>query len=302
MFKKGIWIDKYCHVTTDPAPGVGDPQAKVGFDKATTIDVAPVSMFQDDSLTKEPAFADFKNVDDLAKSYLATKRMVGADGTQFLRIPTDKSTPEERDAYKTKLGWSADASVYKFDLTDAQKAVLTPGLVEGYAKFAHEKGIPVSAFKENVEFFIAAQAATDKADEDVRTAKIATARSALEKQWGQAFPDRLHAANWAAESVGGKEFIDWARENNIQNDPVFILAWEKVARALKGDVKLEGATGGMGGDGTLLDPSQAEAQIAKLMADTEFTKLLMDKNHVGHDGAVRRRENLFRMAYPAQRK
>jgi hypothetical protein len=59
-----------------------------------------------------------------------------------------------------------------------------------------------------------------------------------------------------------------------------------------------GAGGGSGSFG--MTPAQAKAELAELTMDPNFTKALMDPEHMGHKEAIARRSRLYSAAYPQE--
>ena len=157
-------------------------------------------------LKAEKSLESFKDVGALAKSYIATKAMVGTKAA----VPGATATPEEIAAYRTALGVPATPEGYTIKphqmmahsewSKDAQAAFL---------KLAHAEGLPPAAVEKVIHWygdFIGAQVTSNQAME-------AQARAALRTEWGANFEVFMGAANRGLSRV----------EQALQLDPGTLL-------------------------------------------------------------------------------
>lgn len=147
------------------------------------------------------------NVAELLKSYNAAQSYVGGS----VRIPTDKSTPEEVAAFYSKLGRPADASGYDWQPPEGVSVEgATAENFQNFKKLCFENGMTnkqVSAvmggWSQIITDLFAKQAA-------VREEIASQSKAALSapNEWGEDYETRLSAVFKKIDSLGLREKLD----------------------------------------------------------------------------------------------
>jgi hypothetical protein len=90
------------------------------------------------------------------------------------------------------------------------------------------------------------------------------------------------------------EFKGLIEQLGLMNEPIFIRAMQAVGAA-SADDSIRGSGGGSSFSKT---PDEAKAEIAKMEGDKAGP--LWNRGHPEHELAVKRRTDLYKMAYPEQ--
>lgn len=233
----------------------------------------------------DPAFASFKGLDGLAKSYKDTMQFVGADKATLLRLPKDAEAPEWGEVW-TKLGRPEAPDGYKIEGEHG----LSEDQVAAFRTQAHALGLPQRQAEGMVQFYAQQQAAA-------RSALQEQAVTSLTEEWGAAFEDRVGAARKAAELYGGPELMAVLKETGLGFHPAVVRAFAKIGLETTEPGELRGS-GGARQPGGRLAPAEAQAEIGKLHQSQDFTKAYYDRDHAGHGQAVAQMAALMEQAHP----
>jgi hypothetical protein len=216
---------------------------------------------------KDPALADFKDAQTLAKSFLETKKLVG----QKLGIPADDAAPEAKAAFFKALGVPDTEEGYGFTdegLPEALKASYSAENAKKWEGIMKEHNVPAKTAKALRDAIIkeaaeqAGKIAADTSRSDADFDKIAT----------QIFGDKKEAALQSARTVIEKHIPPELRERmaNLPNDALLATA-----AALSGQAKETTGEDHVLGQNGEASASQTAEQLRTegraLMASPEFS-------------------------------
>lgn len=286
--------------TPDPAPTTYTPEQ---LQSASILE-----FISDPALKGDPALATFKGIEGLARSYVSTKKLVGGDGSEFFKIPTEKTTPEERDKFYNTLGRpeTPDKYVVPKTVVDQQEALMisTDTLTE-FGKTAHQLGLSNTQYGAVTEWYAGyIKTQTDALGAQMTKARD-TAEATLKNEWGASYDEKLTLANQALDELGRADptLKDFMKDSGLGNDPRLLRVFETIGRSMKEDTHRDGKGGGPGtAFSATLTPEQATAEHNRLMGDPEFQAKWGNKNHPAHDDAVRQVERLMQMRFPEAKK
>lgn len=228
-----------------------------------------------EDLREEKSLLSFKTVGDLAKSFVNTKKMVGAN---VIPIPTDISTEGEWQEYHKAGGRPDTVADYNLKAPDgfpeeALEKVFPKARLEVWQERFFKGGIS----KKAADSFIAEFANDMIIDlQAVNQSKEATAtelKSGLATDWGAAFEQKKHlgniAMNEAASSMVNGQLVvnEEFKARLIQkagNDPDIIRAFANLGEKF--------AEGKPPSFAAIPTPSDLQNQIDKLMEDPLYTK------------------------------
>lgn len=233
-----------------------------------------------------PAFQNFKGVEDLAKSYDHAHRFTGMDKATVLAIPKGEDADGWNKVYN-QLGRPEKPADYGIQTTDADKAMWEEALpelhrmgmskkqVEGvkamldgmsarYSEKMSDPSVAMETAMPAIGAVLASETFANRTD------------AALRQQWGPAFEDKMHAANKAAAALidtGDAEIgkLFKAPQDGgygLANLPGFIAMMAAIGDRLGEPGGLRG--GGSGGQPPNLSPGQAATELARLSTDKEF--------------------------------
>lgn len=256
-----------------------------------------VEMLPDD-LKQEPSLKDIKDVGTLAKSFVETKKLVGAS----IRPPGPDAAPEAKKEFREKMLKHDPALIYFPDDApeDVQAALWKrlgrPEKPEEYAPadgvdglnvdelraLARATGMTKAQFKELTRLMGESTAA--------QRDSVAAEAAKLKTEWGAAYEERLLGAKAHAMRMGLTE----AEVGNLT--PKQLRAWAASAKAVgtapagEGDRQRDGVPPGR------ITPAEAMMQLGEIEARPEFFD--KHRNPALHESLKEKHARLMPMAYP----
>jgi hypothetical protein len=242
----------------------------------------------DPELQKDASLLNFKDINDLAKSYVHAKKFVGADK---ITLPGKYGKPEEwREVYK-KLG--LPESEEKYTLKVSEKSNLDKGFVDGIRKLAFENNILPGQAQTIVDYYDSmvsqyvekSNTEAQKEAEDHYNNNV----KQLQDEWGEAFKSNISAAKLAIEKLGDKDTVEHFKSLGIDNDARVLKLLAKAGKVLAGDqLPRDGIS-----QGGPLAPDEALAKLDEL----RVSPAAMDENHPQHPHIIKEMEKLAQYAY-----
>lgn len=243
----------------------------------------------DESIKGDPSIQSFKSVDDLAKGFIETKKLVGKKG---LLLPGDNADPKEWDTVWNTLGRPESPDGYKLPPVDAQKVQLDEEGLAEFRKYAHQQGIPQKHFEKVLEYRFNQQLKEAEANQKAEMEAKQATETALRSKWGAAYDERVEGINKIFETFGGENGKAYAEK--YANDPDI--------KAIIGEMlpHLDEATIGELGfqKGGSLTPEEAAAKISEIRANKEHP--FNNNYHKDHKQALDEMDKLYEMAYPGK--
>jgi hypothetical protein len=221
-------------------------------------------------------------------SYHNLEKMVGADKAgRTITLLGDDASPEDRDAYYSKLGRPENAAAYSVGLpegtTDDTRLVMM-------REAAHKIGISDSQFSALAEADAAYIATTLSSQQDFATTTAADAETQLRKEWGAAFELKVAGIDVAAHKLGFND--DQLNALRVAMGPVEAMKFVDGLNTKTGDHDFEEGESIIPGHKT---PEQAKLEMSELSMNKEFMDAWMDKLHPGHKTAVEKKATLSRL-------
>ncbi len=229
----------------------------------------------EEGLREEKSLLSFKSVGDLAKSFVTTKKMVGAN---VIPIPTDISTEGEWQEFHKAGGRPETVADYNLKAPEgfpeeALEKVFPKARMEAWQERFFKGGVSKSAADHFIAEFANDMIADIQAMSQSKETEKAELTNGLATEWGAAFEQKKHlgniAMNEAASSmVGGQLVVNEEFKARLVkkagNDPDIIRAFANL-----GEKFAEGKPPGFAAVPT---PSVYQDQIDTLMADPLYLK------------------------------
>lgn len=177
----------------------------------------------DEGMRGEKSLYTFKNIKDPFKSFLATKKMVGAN---VVKIPTDVSTELEWGAYYDAGGRPKTAADYGFKRPDNMpEEHWNEPLAKAAQELMHKIGLSRKQANELFKFNndnVLAALTNEKNSAEAQEQGI---KQELFTRWGNAYDQKLHLGNCAVEEGCGGESAEFRARvlEKINADPDLIL-------------------------------------------------------------------------------
>ena len=232
----------------------------------------PTEMLEqiDEQYRADPSIQDFNNLNDLVKSTIETKAMVG----NSVRRPGPDAGPEAYEAYLNKLINNDPTLMLKPDFAEKEQShefFRTIGLPEESAKYENPEGmklpedveaemrsllydaeIPQAAYTKIMQAFSDRQQQTVEMNTELHDSDMAQ----LKGKWGQALDDRTSAARRMNEEFyPGREFD---RLNGTELEALY-----SISKSMTG--KSAHAAGDAGGIPGQITPDEAKNQAEEIM-------------------------------------
>jgi hypothetical protein len=235
----------------------------------------------------ETVFAPYKGkpLGEVFKGYGEASKMIGAR-PQGVKIPDEKSTPEERAAFHKALGVPESPDKYEVKRPEAALDGMWDETAEKtFLAEMHAVGAPPTIVNAAMKWyggFIASQQAAVMAQQKAIAAQLRT-------EWGPNYDAKLGRANRAILRIGGDALMDHYIKTRMDQDPQTIKAWAEI-----GELLVEG--GAMTTDGPDgLTAEDATAEIAKIRTDKTHAlyAAFNDPNHRDHSKALDHLQSLY---------
>lgn len=226
------------------------------------------------------------SLEDIVTSYHNLEKLQGVPSDQLMRVPEKADDPAWNEVW-AKLGVPGTPEEYKLAVPEGDDGAFA----KKASVWFKDANIPVEAARKITEAVNADNAARAvKAEEDYH-ASIKTDTEALQKDLGLAFEDKMNVAKGVYKAFElTKEQVD-GMEAAMGYGPLMKFLMNIGERM--GEANFI-APGGGGGDGGVMTPLAAQAEITKLKADSDFAKKYSDGNVDAKD----KMERLHMMAYP----
>lgn len=213
----------------NPAPEV-DPTILNPPDAATSILNPDLTLSDNwfdklpDDLRGETSLKVIKTLPDLVKRTVNAEKLIGKNK---IALPTDKSKPEEWDAFYAATGRPKSPDEYKVEVPAALKELFPDDRLAASRKRAHELGISQRQYEGYMKGEIADATQLLAQREQLEQQQIEAARvkadEELRKDFGAAYDERIHVANRiVAEKFGNDKEGEMAFLAKYGNDPLFI--------------------------------------------------------------------------------
>lgn len=262
-------------VSTTPAPAAPASDWSAAFDGDTRALVAAKG---------------WRGPEDAVKSYAHLERLVGAEK---IAVPGADAPAEAWDAVYARLGRPAKAEDYALAAPEGL-AGYSEELAAGFRAAAHAAGLSTRQASALHDFYVKAAAERARADAAAGDSASAELASALRRVWGPQYEAKVASARRAARAFAPPETLDTLER--AMAAPQLVALFARIGEAM-GEDRLAGGAGE--GASFALDPGAAKAEIARIEGQmTDPKSPLMDRSHPEHDTLVRRRDALYRLAFP----
>lgn len=245
-----------------------------------------------EDLRTESSFADINNVQDLARSYHNAQKMVGADK---VAIPGPNAEDSDWGVVYDRLGRPEDSKSYEFTFGEEQGSIASDdAVIEQFKETAYGIGLSKKQAEGIFNWYNGLAVESSQQIETGLSDRRRDAEEALQKEFGNAYNQRLELAQRIAREFGGDEGVQLLEETGLGNDPTVIKMFAKIGMAMSED----NIAVGTGNSSFLMTPNEAQREIASLQRDNEFMKAYGDASAPTHPEAVTRMQKLFQYAHP----
>lgn len=258
----------------------------------------------DPTIGSDPSIKDFKSVDDLAKSYIHARSVLG----RSIRIPTADTAPEEAAEFFNKL--TSVPGVMKFDednpsevyarlgrpekpedykLNFAEGVEVDPNVTKDFFNTAHGLGLNNKQVQALVDYKLNAE----QADMAQTQQQVANYEQMIKQEFGPEYNNRLAAAKEAVRLYSAKypDLQDLMNNPVVGSHPAIVSIFAELGKQAI-EQKLPGVTTGVS-----FGTSSAEAldKINEIRGNR--THPYHDPKNPAHASAVSKMEEYYKIAY-----
>ena len=225
----------------------------------------------------------WKEPSDLLMSYRNLEKFAGG-AKNLLEMPPENATPEQLDAFYSKLGRPADPNEYGLKAPDGGD----PAMVEWFKGTAHKLGLSAKQAQSLFTEFNGMSGSMQEKLQSQMAQESEKAIGTLKQEWGQAYDQMIGAGRRAATALGYDAGRLSAIEDKSGTSEMLRLFATLGSKMGEDSFAGERSEGGFG-----VTPASAKQQIADLKLDKGF----MDKYLSGDKDAVGKLQRLMEAAH-----
>jgi hypothetical protein len=219
--------------------------------------------------------------------------MVGMDR---IAIPGANATPEDMNAFYSKLGRPETSDGYEMKLPQGlEQSQIDMKLMNDWRGELFKLGVPKAAGEALIGRFLAEQ--QQQANDIVEAQKLQAGKwiNDLRQELGASFDEKANMARHAVNTLGNPELVKVLEETGLGNHPTVVKFFAALGQKMSDDISRGSPTIP---HNPLGSPEAAQAALQGFQRDAGKMKALFDKNHPEHDNVVKERGALFSAAYP----
>jgi hypothetical protein len=245
-----------------------------------------------EEVRSDPSLSTIKDIDGLAKSYVHSQKMIGADKVM---APREDWGDSEWSDFFEKTGrpsTAADYSQPEVELPDGY-SVPDETIKELKDKF-HEAGLSDKQAKILTSHYMESGAKAYSDNNSNHESQQNEAIEALRSDYGRDYDLNVELARSALNKFGSQELTEYLDSSGFGNNPHLIRAFVNIGKSvLEDDARGGSSTMALGG------PIAAQAEITTIRGDEAFMSRLTNRDAVGHKEALAQWEQLHRQGYSA---
>ena len=229
---------------------------------------------------------DIKDVGALANSYLHAQSMVGADK---IAIPRKSATDEDWSNVYAKLGRPEEAKGYELQFGEGQE--VNDDFLNAFKEVSHNAGFTNKQAQKLATWYQSQVTSQEEIQEAQFRSLQEESVTALKKEWGKAYDERVKTASNVLQEFGDTTLADMrlADGSLVGDSPQMVKLLANMGKYLA-DKTGEDSFVGEKGSGVMA-PDEAQSKLRELTAtDTPY----WDERHPEHqwyvDEAMRLRE------------
>jgi len=256
-------------------------------DSTQTQDIVLADFLKDidPDLKQSKSLASFKNMNDLAKSYVHAQKMIGKNK---MVVPSKNSSPEEwREAFN-KLGLPNELD--KYEVQRKENSLVDDDFFENFKKTAHEAGILPQQTQKLYEMYEGTINDFNTKSQEESKAIMEKEIAGLKEEWGDGFEKNVKYANLAVDELGGEEVRKYLEQKGLLNDVQMTRMLSKMGKAIAEDVLPDSA-----GLSSGIDPAEAQEAMNNMLSDKNSP--IHNRSHANHKTEMEKYNKLSKLAF-----
>lgn len=240
-----------------------------------------------EDLRNEPSLQSFKDVNDIAKSYVHSQRMLG----NSIRIPSKEAGADQMNEFYQKLqnvpgvvklpeegNDEQLASFYNklgrpetpdgYDVMNAVQGLqVNEEAAKEFSNFAHKANLTKDQAQQTMAYYASLVEQDQAMQNQIIDQEVEQAQNVLQRKWGEQFDERLASAKSALRHYAN-EFgadIDQIINGPMGRDATFIGIMSDIGRSLQEKGSIQGAHA----RSNIPTPEEAQSTINDVLANKE---------------------------------
>jgi hypothetical protein len=298
-------FDTLGRILRNPDPngdGSGGEGGEGGGESSSWISTLPEEMRATipEEITKDPNITKYKDTTEFLKGHVNLAKKIGEKG---VIIPKEGAAPEEMEKFYNSLGRPEKPELYKLGTVEGlhESIKSTPESTAAFQALSHKLGLTQGQADGINKTLMQAVNQVVIQHEKKQQEAMQTTEAALRQEWGDKFDANKSIVGKVALQVLGEEGIkSLGGAEGLGNNPQFNKLIYKLASQLSEDSMKNISSGTKTGQGGSVSPEQAIAEIKKIEndKDSELSKAFWDEKHPQHKDVVKKRQELYAIAYP----
>jgi len=235
-----------------------------------------------DDLKDNKSLEKFKNVDELAKSYL---HLNGHLGKKFNELPA-----EELSEVYMKLGRPEEKTGYELNLDTAVN--------EEFVDWYKDKAFDLGLTQKQASKFANSYMELEKEQMEVRTNQQKSMQqdwvASIKAEYGDNFDSKLGSAKRALTQFGGDDLTNYLNETGLGDHPAMVKAFANIGEQMGEGKYVDANSSASFGS----SPEDAQNEIALLKADPKFQEAYTGRNDAARKAATAKLAKLYAVAFP----
>lgn len=234
---------------------------------------------------------------ELVKGFVNAQKLIGKEK---IPVPADGDGDEAWNEVWSRLGRPETAEGYELKLPEnmPQEFDGAEEMTKDFKTTAHKLGMLPKQAQGLLDWFMETNGQILQKNVEAGQNFRAESEAGLRKAWGRAYSQNVAEAQNAFEAIAkdmgqedGEALAKLLEDTQLGDHPLVLKFFNKVGKMLGEDT-----IGDTKGRGFVLNPEEAQAEIAKIMGDKKNP--YWDKTHAEHKIAHDRMRQLHEMAYP----
>lgn len=242
----------------------------------------------------EAALQTVPDIGTLAKNYLNAEKLIGQ---QRLPAPQTSWGDKEWGEFYSKIGRPEKPEGYSVpsDIKFEEGVKFDDERMGAARKKFHELGLTPKQADGMIRYYAESLNTSVKSQRTAEEASVAKSMNELRTELGDKFDEGVDLAKGVVRKFGSPELVEFLNTTRLGDNPHLVRALMKI-----GTMMAEDTARGSGRDLLLKDTTHARVEVDRLAGDSEFQKMLNDRDNPGHKAAIERWNHAFRSAYPGK--
>ena len=281
-------------MSLENAEQVAQPEANSAPAVETPAEVASggsgnefLNMIPED-LREHPSLSPIKDVPNLARSYVNSQKLIGADKLPLPANPTEEDMAKIYD----RLGRPENASGYEIAIDGN---IITEEVASSFSEIAHGLGLSKTQTSKLMEYYKDSAEESMNRDVEKRNQNQIDSINALKAEWGTSFDKKVEQAKSIADEFSDIDAITkivLQDGTNLGDHPEFIKTFAKIAD-FRQSVTSED-TVSESPQVNQVTKQTAQAEIDSIMRGPDYTN---QRDPVARDRAVKRVQELMEIVH-----